>query len=114
MIIKDPNDYYRIKGAVALKQIIDDAITAHNAGIKQMFDDAQNEKAVPPSQDGTAPLDDDLARESIDDVGNGGEGQATKKQTFAYGGGFFEVSLKGVFYIDDESKYHFICSPFVG
>ncbi|MBK6757837.1 MAG: hypothetical protein IPG70_09580 [Moraxellaceae bacterium] len=67
MIIKDPNDYYRIKGAVALKQIIDDAITAHNAGIKQMFDDAQNEKAVPPSEDGTAPNSDNVASESIAD-----------------------------------------------
>ena len=75
MIIKDPNDYYRIKGAVALKQIIDDAITAHNAGIKQMFDDAQNEKAVPPSEDGTAPNSDNVASESIADGGNGGEGK---------------------------------------
>ncbi len=74
-MIKDPNDYYRIKGAVALKQIIDDAITAHNAGIKQMFDDAQNEKAVPPSQDGTAPNSDNLASKSINDGGDGGDGK---------------------------------------
>ena len=80
MIIKDPNDYYRIKGAVALKQIIDDAITAHNAGIKQMFDDAQNEKAVPPSEDGTAPNSDNVASESIADGGNGGEGQSDEWQ----------------------------------
>ena len=32
MIIKDPNDYYRIKGAVALKQIIDDASTRPRGG----------------------------------------------------------------------------------
>lgn len=41
----------------------------------------------------------------------GGESEATKKQSFAYGGGFFEVSIKGVFYVDDESKYNFVCSP---
>ncbi|MBK7301550.1 MAG: hypothetical protein IPI79_15415 [Moraxellaceae bacterium] len=65
MMIKDPNDYFRIKSAAALKQKIVGAVAAHNAGIKQMFDDAQNEKAVPPSEDGTAPNSDNVASESI-------------------------------------------------
>jgi hypothetical protein len=55
MIIKDWNDKHQVDGLEAVKKMIDAAITAHNAGIKQMFDDAQNEKAVPPSEDGTAP-----------------------------------------------------------
>ena len=102
---KDVNEWVLAEGAEGLNKMIDEAIE------KTVTERSRSEKAVPPSQDGTAPLDSDLASESIGDGGNSGEGQATKKQTFAYGGGFFEVSLKGVFYIDDESKYHFICSP---
>lgn len=55
MMIKDPNDYFRIKGKAALNQKIVGAIAAHNAGIKQMFDDAQNEKAAPSSEESAAP-----------------------------------------------------------
>jgi len=95
--VKDFNDLHQAQGLEVVRMTIDAAI--------------DSKKAVPPSQDGTAPLDNDLASESIDDVGNRSEPTPHKKQSFAYGGGFFEVSLKGVFYIDDESKYHFICSP---
>ena len=57
----DFNDVFKTHGIEAVKKMIDEAI--------------QTKKAVPPSQDGTAPLDDDLARESIDD----GQAKSTTK-----------------------------------
>ncbi|HNC03379.1 MAG TPA: DUF3987 domain-containing protein [Agitococcus sp.] len=64
--VKDFNDLHQQHGLEAVKKMINEAI--------------QTKKAVPPSQDGTAPLNDDLARESIDDVGNGGDGQGDEWQ----------------------------------
>ena len=58
---KDVNEWVLAEGADGLNKMIDEAI--------------QTKKAVPPSQDGTAPLDDDLARESIDD----GQAKSTTK-----------------------------------
>jgi hypothetical protein len=53
--------------------MIDEAIE------KTVTERSRSEKAVPPSQDGTAP-NSDLASESIDDGGNGGEGQGDEWQ----------------------------------
>ena len=92
MIIKDWNDKHQAHGLEAVKKMIDAAI-----------DDALNEKAASSSEEDAAPKTE--TSEPIIDS------DSSKKQSFAYGGGFFEVSTKGVFYVDDESKYHFICSP---
>ena len=64
MIIKDWNDLHQVHGLEVVKMTIDAAI-----------DKALNEKAVPPSEDGTAPNSDNVASESIADGGNGGEGK---------------------------------------
>ncbi|HNA22363.1 MAG TPA: AAA family ATPase, partial [Agitococcus sp.] len=58
---KDVNEWVLAEGADGLNKMIDEAI--------------QTKKAVPPSQDGTASVDDDLARESIDD----GQAKSTTK-----------------------------------
>ena len=69
MIIKDWNDLHQVHGLEVVKMTIDAAI-----------DKALNEKAVPPSEDGTAPNSDNVASESIADGGNGGEGQSDEWQ----------------------------------
>lgn len=73
---KDVNEWVLAEGAEGLNKMIDEAIE------KTVTERSRSKKAVPSSQDGTAPLDSDLASESIGDGGDGGEGQATKKQTF--------------------------------
>lgn len=61
----DFNDVFKTHGLEAVKKMINEAI--------------QTKKAVPDATS-TAPLDDDLARESIDDVGNGGDSQGDEWQ----------------------------------
>ncbi len=67
--VKDFNDLHQVYGLEVVKMTIDAAI-----------DKALNEKAVPPSEDGTAPNSDNVASESIADGGNGGEGQSDEWQ----------------------------------
>lgn len=62
---KDVNEWVLAEGAEGLNKMIDEAI--------------QTKKAVLDATS-TAPLNDDLARESIDDVGNGGESQGDEWQ----------------------------------
>ena len=59
--VKDFNDLHQQHGIEAVKKMIDEAI--------------EKKKAVPDATS-TAPLNDDLARESIDDVGNGGDSES--------------------------------------
>ncbi len=72
--VKDFNDLHQQHSLEAVKKMIDEAIE------KTVTERSRSEKAVPPSQDGTAPLDSDLASESIDDGGDGGEGQGDEWQ----------------------------------
>lgn len=68
----DFNDVFRNHGLEAIKTMIDEAI-------KTMIDAAiDSKKAVPPSQDGTAPNSDNVASESINDGGDGGEKKPPK------------------------------------
>jgi putative DNA primase/helicase len=69
---KDVNEWVLAEGAEGLNKMIDEAIE------KTVTERSRSEKAVPPSQDGTAPLNDDLASESIGDGGDGGEKKPPK------------------------------------
>ena len=62
--IKDFNDLHQKHGLEAVKTMIDEAI--------------HTKKAVPPSEDGTAPNSDNVASESIDDGLGGGDGQESE------------------------------------
>ncbi|MDO8415962.1 MAG: DUF927 domain-containing protein [Agitococcus sp.] len=85
---KDVNEWVLAEGAEGLNKMIEAAI--------------DSKKAAPSSEEDAA-----QTTETSEPIINS---DTRKKQSFAYGGGFFEVSKKGVFYIDDEKKYHFICS----
>ena len=64
--LKDFNDLHQQHGLEAVKTMIDAAI--------------DSKKAVPPSQDGTTSLNDNIASEIINDGGDGGDGQADEWQ----------------------------------
>ena len=69
---KDANEWVLTEGAEGLNKMIDEAIE------KTVTERSRSEKAVPPSQDGTAPLDSDLTGESIADGLQGGEKKPPK------------------------------------
>jgi len=121
MMIKDPNDYFRIKGAAALKQKIDVAIAAHDAGSKRMLEDAQSKKAAASSEEDAAHTTETSNNSINDSPKTGNKKSQYLAEPMIYGGDRFEILPTGIFYVETnvnkeggiETEHHFVCSPIV-